>query len=141
MGRLLIAGALIGLLGCSNPNSPTWTRDMGTIGIHQHAATPGVLISPDTVRAGVPFTVTVTTYGSSSCTRPDESDVTTFGFLIEVIPFDQRLTRGVCTDDLRAFPRAVTVTFPQPGRGLLRVRGRSLFGGTEVVERNVTVIR
>ena len=132
--------ALILAAACSRPTESEWRRDMGTIGIYQFNSTPGVLVTPDTVRMGQSFQATVTTFGSSSCTRPDESEVIPMGALVEIIPFDLRLG-GTCTDDLQRFPRQVTVMLPFPGRGVVRVRGRSLFGGTEVTERAVVVVR
>src|SRR5467141_1683469 len=58
------------------------------VGLIDEAGTSfDALVVPDTVRAGIPFTVTVSTFGSS-CLRPDGSDAQVFGLIANVTPYD-----------------------------------------------------
>lgn len=87
--------------------------------------TPPPITLPATVKRGVSFDATVTTYGSSSCTRADGAEVQVRGLIAEVTPYDLTNRRGICTADLRAFPRTVSLRFDEAGEATVRVNGRS----------------
>jgi hypothetical protein len=89
--------------------------------------------APDAVRVGEHFTVTVVSYGSSSCTRPDGAEVRVNGLTAVITPYDeQAIGKGrVCTDDLRPYPRDVSLSFEEAGQALIRVIGRSFDGPAE----------
>lgn len=129
------------LAGCSSTTDPNPDRErvIGIIGIYQGKTTPGVLLVPDTVALGSTFKVTITTYGSSSCTRPNGAEVIIKDGVAEIIPYDYKITSGFCTADLRAFPRDVQLRFGARGEALVRVQGRSVYGGIETVERRIVV--
>ncbi|HEY0038838.1 MAG TPA: hypothetical protein VGB66_19235, partial [Longimicrobium sp.] len=97
------------------------------------------LVVPEAVSAGVPFTITVATFGSSTCTRAAGAEVRTQGSVAEVVPYDYVATDGVCTADLRSFPRGVQLRFASAGPGVVRVRGVNGSGAEVVIERTVTV--
>jgi len=121
--------ALLLLTACDRE----WLTDVGDL-------LPGeglpVLEAPAVVRAEESFTVTVTTYGSSNCTRALSLTVIVDDLRATLIPYDSRVSAGgPCTSDLAAFPRTGRVTFARPGQGTLVVRG----AGTYRVEFPVLV--
>jgi hypothetical protein len=126
---------------CSNaPTAARGDRQPGVIGIYRDQPTTGVLQLPATIHAGESFQAVVTTFGSSSCTQADGAEVSQSFSSAEITPYDLEAPAGTaCTDDLHAFPRTVELRFATSGRGLIRVRGRSLYGGEAVVEQQVTV--
>lgn len=138
MTRRLAVPALLLLAACEGLADPAARRVPGVI--DTGGGGDRSLAVPDTVAAGAPFTATVTTFGSSSCTRPAGAELEVRGLVAEVVPYDRDATRAqVCTDDLRPFPRDVAVRFAAPGRATVRVRGRDLQGRPAVVEARVVV--
>jgi len=111
-----------------------WRRQVGSI-----SETPATLQMPASVRRGVAFTATVTTYGSSSCTRADGAEVTVSGLLAEVTPYDRKAIGSLCTTDVASFPRPVTLRFDEAGDAVVRVQGFSLGIRASVYEAHVTV--
>lgn len=124
---------LLGALACPAVTGVSYHRVIGFVSADREYKSLEV---PDSVTAGIPFTVTVATYGSS-CLRPDGAEVSVVGMVAEIIAYD-REPRGdiACPDDWRAFPRAVTVVLPTPGAGVVRLQGR----GGVTVEEPVTVV-
>lgn len=112
-----------------------WRRQVGEI-----SETPATLQMPASVQRGVAFTATVTTIGSSSCTRADGAEANVSGLLAEVMPYDRKATGGVpCTADLASFPRPVTLRFDQAGDAVVRVHGYSIGIRASMYEAHVTV--
>ena len=138
MNRRLAPAALLLLAACGGATDPEWRRVVGVVDVGDGA--PGALAVPDTVVAGVPFTATVTTFGSGSCTRPDGAELEVRGSVADIVPYDRDATGPrPCTDDLAPLPRDVRVRFTAPGRALVRVRGRALRGGFADQEVGVVV--
>ena len=140
MTRIPALAPLLLLTACSGATGlePGSRRVVGVIDVGSQSLR--ALAAPDTVAAGAPFVVTVTTFGSSSCTRADGAEVEVRGLVAEVVPYDREATGArVCTDDLRPFPRDVTVRFSAPGQATVRALGRGLGGGAAVVEARVVV--
>lgn len=82
------------------------------------------LVVPDTVRAGLPFTITVSTSGSS-CLRPDGAATRVSELMASVTPYDVTPASGsICPADLRALSRAVTLVFGTPGVATVHLHGR-----------------
>ncbi|MDQ3555469.1 MAG: hypothetical protein M3409_01650 [Gemmatimonadota bacterium] len=132
---------LLVLAGCSSVLAPGgWERVVGVIDTGS-AFSPAPIRLPDEVRKGVPFTATVVTYGSGSCTRADGADVKTAGLTADITPYDRERTGNViCTGDLRPYSRTVTLRFDAAGEALIRVRGRSLrTDGPEQYETRISV--
>ena len=133
---------LLALAACSSATmAREWERVPGIISIYDDRETPQALVIPDTVTAGVNFTARVTTFGSGSCTRADGATVQITGSVAEITPFDLDAIGGggVCTDDLRAFPRDVQLLLTVRGEGLVRVRGTNIAGAPATVERRIFV--
>jgi len=97
------------------------------------------LVVPDTVRAGIPFTITVSTFGSS-CLRPDGANAQVSGQTASVTPYDVTPPPGLtCPADLRAFPRVVTLAFDTPGAATVRLHGRGFSTPTITLEETAVV--
>lgn len=134
----LLAASAVVLAGCvARVDSNGWQRQVGWI----DEDTGGPPFSaPDTVRAGADFDVTVTTYGSSSCTQADGADVRRVEGVVEITPYDRVPSGGAeCTADLAPHPRIVQVRIDEPGAATLRVSGRGSDGIVHF-DRVVTVL-
>jgi hypothetical protein len=94
-----------------------------------------VIVSPDTVQAGVPFDVTVTTIGASGCWKADGARVSAAAMLAVITPYDLAPTHWAngdpmfCTGALVSLPRSVQLTFGQAGEATIRVEGRVVQDG------------
>lgn len=131
--RWLILGSLtVALLaGCASLlESERWERVVGIIEDTAPVADADPWWSPiqlpEIVQSGVPFTASVITLGSSSCTRADGADVEIAGLVAEITPYDLTARNAVCTSDLARHPRSVTLRFDSPGEAVIRVHGRTL---------------
>jgi hypothetical protein len=119
---LLLAVVAASCGGLFDPDDE-WTREPGRL--HPEISAIQMLQMPTQATAGVPFEITVTTRGSSSCTRPDGMTVSVSGLTADVTPWDQVAPqRTPCTDDLAAFPRTGTVRFDVAGSATIRLHGR-----------------
>jgi hypothetical protein len=115
---------LVGLsLGCAEAHAPLQaTRSMGLITLPTISALPIQVASP--IRAGVPATVAVNTFGSSSCITPDGMDVAYAGETINLTPWDLVAAPNVaCTDDLHAHRHAASITVARTGTVRLVAHG------------------
>jgi hypothetical protein len=118
--RSLFISMAVLATACSLPFlSGNWKRDLGYIGVD---FVP-VIVAPDTVTVGVPFQVTVNTFGSGSCSRADGADVASQPSLITITVYDRYRTEGACTADLSSHGRTVTAAFTAAGTGTLRASG------------------
>lgn len=118
----LAAAALLTATACDILD-PGWSRRLGLV----MAGIPPMtsLVAPDAVTHGIPFQITASTFGSSSCTRADGYEVTATAGAYEVRLYDQSAPPNTaCTEDLRSFPRTLTVQFDQAGSAEIRVIGR-----------------
>lgn len=132
-------GVVAAALGaCGGPTDADALRVVGVISPGRGA--PSAAAVPHTVRAGVPFEVQVTTYGSGSCTRPDGAAVRVAGLVAEVTPYDREPKRGACTDDIKAYPRPAAVRFDAPGPAVVRVIGRASRNSDSTVTAEAQVI-
>ncbi|HSM72920.1 MAG TPA: hypothetical protein VK851_15380 [Anaerolineales bacterium] len=101
-----------------------------------------VIDVPLEVQVNKPFTVSVTTYGSSSCTTVDGADVKITDNVAEITPYDrQPIGNDVeCTADLALHPRDIIVTLSVPGRATIRVIGQNFDGERITQEHIITVV-
>ncbi|HEY0036122.1 MAG TPA: hypothetical protein VGB66_05505 [Longimicrobium sp.] len=88
----------------------------------------GVITAPDTVTAGQPFQVTITTVGPSGCWRADGAEKAVQGNLATITPFD-RVEGELCTGALVSLPRSVELRFDTRGEATIRVYGRRVRDG------------
>ena len=122
---ILAAGAF----ACS---SPFEQRSERVIGILDAGAGPFPLSLPDTAHAGVPFTITVTTFGGG-CDQADGADVRASDLSVDVTPYDRLPAAGtICVAILRTLPRPVPLTFGTTGTAVVRVHGRGPNGAVTV---------
>ena len=130
--------ATAGLLACGLVDALAWRVDRGLLS----PPTPDydVVVVPSSVTATQAFEVTVTTFGSSSCTRAAGAEVTVSGLMATVVPMDSFPSdpATVCTQDIAGFPRTVTFEFATPGSATVLVSGRAVTGDT-TIERTITV--
>jgi hypothetical protein len=104
----------------------------------------GALTAPDTVTAGQPFQVTVTTVGPNSCWRVAQTELAMQPSLATITPFD-RVIDGICAQALVSLPHTVQVRFDVPGEATLRAYGRRVLDGnlnaatTRTVEKRIVV--
>lgn len=108
---------------CTSITEPEETRVVGSVWFYQQ---PVVVVVPDTVDAGVPFTVRVHTYGGG-CERKGETEAYVRGDSAIVFPFDytyQGEEYG-CEDILKVFEHATTLTFADRGTARVEVHGRA----------------
>jgi hypothetical protein len=134
-------------VGCSTSTGSTgdeFARVAGVI-LPNASFASRALIVPDSVRAGVPFAVTVSSFGSTTCTRADGATLTVVGVVATITVWDREQVGGGCSDDLRQFPRDVSVQLGSAGRAMIRVQGRAYpatAGGRDslvVIEKEIVV--
>lgn len=80
---------------------------------------------PDTVRVGVPFEVSVRTYGGGCITFGRTSVEYTAG-AIHIRPYDVDSLADVCNDELIPFDHTAEVTVDSPGTWVVRFYGRDV---------------
>jgi hypothetical protein len=104
-------------------------------------APPRVLIAPDTVDAGIPFDVTVTTIGMSGCWSAAGMwpRVVDGGF--DLIPTDVHSGAQFCTEMALYLEHDARIRIATPGEYTLRVKGRRLRHGDAVWEEPVSAER
>lgn len=137
--NLVLLGVALGTTACGSiTGSLGWERVVGIIDIGSDAPLP-TLELPETIRSGVPFTATVVTWGSGTCTRPAGAEVRHYEGGVEITPFDRwPVGEAVCTDDLRPYPRSVEIRIDGAGEAVVRVVGRTLWP-SEPTEHEVRV--
>jgi len=133
--------ALLGVLACSPPSDPldpAWTRVIGRIDAGP-VGSQAALQTPDTVQAGVAFSVTVSTYGASGCIRPDRSDVGRAQSAVDITVYDSLWVGSPpCLPDWHQYPRTLELRFDVAGSALVRLHGRGA-DSTLAVQRAITV--
>lgn len=120
-GILLIALAT----GCETATGAEWERQIGRLQIDLSSVQ--VVQAPATARVGEAVRITVTTVGSSNCTRAAGAELAVAGTVHEIVPYDLRAVSGIgCRRDIQGYPRTLTLEFEQPGSYTIRVRGAPL---------------
>lgn len=143
LAALLLAAACTNITGADDKvvDGVRYERRPSVLG-YAHGTAPNI-VAPDTVQAGVPFSVTVTTYGGG-CIMPGETATIRSTSTVEVRPFEWFVAAGqnvACTDDLRILPHTVSVTLPTPGTATLRVIGRQQPEGATISLERLLVVR
>ena len=138
VGGVLLVVRVAGCSSISEQKQPSvWSRAIGFIDSGGVAVSP--IMVPDTVQAGSPFVVTVSTFGSAACIRPDQSRVQQAVLSADITPYDSVWVGSEpCPADWGAHPRSVELTFDRPGAVLIRLHGRS-FDHDLTLERTVAI--
>ena len=111
LGRLAVAIAVVGLVGCGIFGPTTDRRVIGAIDFNGRPL-PEI---PETATAGVPIEMTIWTAGGGCHYSQGETDVAVTGPIAEVTPFDYVVESDVCTRQLLHFAHRATVVFQEPG--------------------------
>ena len=83
------------------------------------------IVAPDSVGPDSTLTITINSFGSSSCTQPDGVDSTSTPAGVRIVPYDRVPTGAVaCTADFASRPHPVTLTVPSTGALVIRAVGR-----------------
>lgn len=134
---LCVVAAACGRLG---PDRPRPVREPAYI---RSLPEPPLLDAPDTVAAGVPFTVSVRTYGGG-CIDEGDTQVGIDGQTVEIRPFDVFPTdlpdNYACPSILRFYSHIASVRLDRAGVATLRAIGRVSPGdSTTTIERTLVV--
>lgn len=125
MTTRLLAYSLVAviLVACGSPTKPDEGRRIGLI--LGSPDDPHITV-PDTVRAGVEFTVTVRTVGLDSCWEKAATEVGIRGLEALVIPYDIDRTEEYagCWPMVVHLDHTANLRFDRPGTGRVTVRGR-----------------
>lgn len=138
--RVLWLAMVIGLgTGCSGITRPdAWQREAGII--EPELSSVQLLVLPQQVFAGTPFTVTVNTLSPDSCVRRGDTTVEVTGLTARIAPRDLVAHEPAgCRDIFSVLRHEVTVTFPAAGTARIVVVGRSLAGEPVEFEATLTV--
>lgn len=122
--RALGVCGTLALCGCA-PTGPEvwWERERGSIDVGSRDP-QFILDVADTVAVGADAPITVTTYGSSTCTRTGDTRVSTPAGVVRLEPWVLVLKGDAnCTDDLRAFRTTQWFRPASAGRFTVRVIG------------------
>jgi hypothetical protein len=119
--RATLIAATVFFTACANLAGSDGARRAGIIESPYLRAS--VLTAPEAVTAGVPFDVTVTTFGFSGCWTPDGTDVSNLTSQAVIRPYDRVRTEGACTQTTVTLPRSVQLRFDQPGTVTIVVQG------------------
>ena len=122
----------------TEPDANGWRRVVGVVQ-PQLSSIQAVKLPADVV-AGQPFAVTITTLGSSSCTRADGANSNVVGSMAVIMPYDRVAPEGTgCTRDLRGFPRDVILTISRAGQATIRIIARNSDSSTMTYDATIMV--
>ena len=150
----VVAALAVLLAGCSDESLTAFADSpdtmVGILELIENAPRPVTgqsgltvpLVAPDTVTAGVPFDVTVTTIGLDTCWREAGATIVSELRRITITPYDRiDRTQSGCGDAIISIPRTVRVVFGQRGDATLRVEGRRGFGLTSTNSSQLAIER
>jgi len=117
---------------------PGWDRQVGAV--DPALSSIQMLSAPTQAAANVPFTVTVRTLGSSSCTRAADTDVVVNGLDVDITPYDEYARNlPACTTDIHPFEHQAQVTVTTPGQARIRLHARTLDDQPMTYDATVTI--
>jgi hypothetical protein len=116
---------VLAVLSLACHSSPLDLGPRRVVGIIDAGVTDQQIIeAPAEASSGQSFTVTVYTFGNS-CIKAAGAEVAIDGLVATITPYDFVTSDGVCLDYLKAYPRAVQLSFAQAGPATIRVKGLS----------------
>lgn len=124
---LLVLLAVLALGGCDSLTGPDSRRVLGTV---VHVDGEPLISVPDTVEAGEPFTVSVTTTWPDTCGSLDETEVRASGTEVHVIPWDRVDEADDCAQVIEEYDHSVTLSRATPAVLDLTVHGRRMVDGS-----------
>ena len=124
------------LIACGSTTEPQPREQLGVISFY---GDPVVIDVPDTVAAGVPFEVSVRTYGGG-CISKARTDVRMEGDTVHVRPFDRHSGHDVCTDILHMFDHRAQVTLDAAGAFEFVFHGRAEPGDAAVSFHRTVIV-
>lgn len=140
---LTVLGICIAAAGCGSfgPDGVRTERRPAYVRYYQD---PPQLDAPDTIDAGVSFTVTVRTFGGG-CIDQGDTEVSVAGQTAELRPFDiftTHLPRNyACPDILFHYSHTASVRFTESGVAVVRVVGRVAPGDSATTLERTVVVR
>lgn len=114
--------AVLGLAGCGSLFGPDDEEVLGRLTYFGH---PSGVHVPDTVTVGVPFEVSVRTYGGG-CISFGRTSVEYASGAIDIRPYDVDSLADVCNDELIPFEHTAEVTVNTSGPWVVRFHGREV---------------
>ena len=138
--RVFWSVVMLSVAGCTTtPADPNgWQRVVGWA--NPEMSSVQAIRFPSDVVANQAFDVTISTLGSSSCTRADGANATVEQNMAVVTPYDFVAPPNTpCTRDLRTFARTVSVTFPAPGPATVRLNTRTPDGTAKTFDWTIQV--
>lgn len=88
-------------------------------------ATPP-LVAPDTVQAGEPFEITVTTFGPNLCWQAAREEVVREPMRVTITPYDRAPAGNTaCADAIAEMERTISAQFDTLGEAAIVVNGRT----------------
>lgn len=139
--RSLLAALLLSACSPTGADEPEYRREPGFLTWSGVAAD---VQAPPAVQAGQPFTVRVTTFGST-CRKPAPAEVARAGLRADVSMYVREQVGGVCNRALGHLEHDVELVFAERGTALVRIHGREYRSGAGeehaplTVERTITV--
>ena len=138
--RILLAAAMLLLATCQGKDvfEPGWVQQVGEV--DPELSSVQLITVPATATVNVPFTVTVRTVGSRTCTRAFDADVAVSGLDVDITPFVQ-VARAApyCSSDLTAFEHPVSVTIGSAGQARIRLHAHTRTGAEFTYDVLLTV--
>ena len=132
--------------GASEPLRPEESRVLGVF-VDPKVELAKAIVAPDSVRAGEPFVMTITTTGSG-CERVGDEGILLGQREATVMVYDFTSANRPnvdCTMELKMLKHEVTLSFIQPGPAVIRVWGRRQrldsppYGVPDVIEHRMVV--
>ncbi len=143
--RLLRAASALVLSACSGsvaPDEPLYGVRPGTLAYYQ--AAPRIAV-PDSVAAGLPVIMTVTTWGNTSCVQNAGVAVSLRDGVLEIRPQAREAVRlpanWGCADVLYQWTDTVRYTFTSAGSAQVRVHGIAEPDRAPVIIERQVVVR
>ena len=117
------------VVACGGPTEPEARKEIGVISFYHDAV---VITVPDAVEAGIPFELSVRTYGGGCHTR-GTTDVDVTGLRVDVRPYDIHSGHDFCTQPLLMFDHVAMVTVHESGQAIISFHGAAEPGDSAVV--------
>ncbi len=141
INRLMISAAGMMFLVCTPILGPNWRLKRGVI---QYYEDPVVIQLSDTVIAGAPMTVSVTTYGGGGggCSRRGFVEVKINGLTAELAPYDSVAVRATgCTLVLHLYRHEVNLVFEQKGIATVRLVGKEWPADKKIIVTRTVLVQ